>query len=166
MKWYTIRTYSGHEKSVIRALKQRIESLSMEHMFGEMLSPTREKIVINEGKKRKVDEKLYPGYIFVEMEHTDDTWHLVRRTEGVSEFVGEVPLAQINAVKKLMSVEAPMFEVNYKVGENVKIIDGPFAEFIGKIDAIDKEKAKLKVMVNLFGRETPVELDFVQVGMI
>ena len=171
-KWYIVHTYSGHENKVAITLKQRVESSGYQDRICQILVPTQEKIVISEGKKRKVEEHLFPGYILVNMVMSDDAWHLVRSTTGVTGFVGmgqtpsPIPEAEVKSILKFMKMEAPKFEAKFKVGESVKIIDGPFAEFLGKVDEVNDEHGKVRILVSVFGRETPVELDFLQVSSL
>lgn len=168
-KWYVVHTYSGHENKVATVLKQRVESIGHYDKFFKVLVPQQQKIVVSEGKKRKVDERLFPGYILVNMILNDDTWHLVRSTRGVTGFVGTganptpLPEKEVQALVRFMKTEEPKFEAKYQVGDSVKINEGPFAEFLGKVEEVNEEQGKLKVLVSVFGRETPVELDFTQV---
>ncbi|MCX6783623.1 MAG: transcription termination/antitermination protein NusG [candidate division WWE3 bacterium] len=169
-RWYVVHTYSGHEVKVCKTLQQRAASFDLAAKINEILVPTQEKIAISEGKKRKVDERLFPGYVMVHMEMTDATWFLVRSTAGVTGFVGTgdrptpIPLSEVNSILKFIKSEAPKFEAKYTVGDSVKIVDGPFADFVGAVDEINEEQGKVKVLVSVFGRETPVELDFLQVA--
>lgn len=171
-KWYVVHTYSGHEKKVALTLKQRAEASGFLDRIFKVLIPTQQKIVISEGKKRKVDERLFPGYILVNMRMGDDAWLLVRSTRGVTGFVGTgnnptpIPEAEAIALMKYMKMEAPKFEAKYNVGDSVKITDGPFKEMLGKVDEVNEEQGKVKVLISVFGRETPVELDFLQVSSI
>ena len=168
--WFVVHTYSGHENKVAITLKQRVESSGYQDRICQILVPTQEKIVISEGKKRKVEEHLFPGYILVNMVMSDDAWHLVRSTTGVTGFVGmgqtpsPIPEAEVKSILKFMKMEAPKFEAKFKVGESVKIIDGPFMDFLGKVDEVNDAQGKVKVLVSVFGRETPMELDFLQVS--
>ncbi len=168
-KWYVIHTYSGHEKKVALTLKQRIEALGLLDKVFKVMIPTQEKIVVSEGKKRKVEERIYPGYVLVQMDLNDDVWYVVRSTRGVTGFVGTgtnpAPIAEVEVqtLMKVMSMDSPKFETKFSEGDAVKIIEGPFADFLGKIDEVNEEQGKLKVLVSVFGRETPVELDFTQV---
>ncbi len=168
-RWYVVHTYSGHENKVAIALKQRVESYGYQDKILKVLVPSQEKIVISEGKKRKVDERIFPGYILVNMEMGDDTWHVVRSTSGVTGFVGTgatptaLPEAEVKSIMKFMKMEAPKFEAKFKVGDSVKIVDGPFTDFLGKVDEVNDEQGKVKVLISVFGRETPMELDFLQV---
>ncbi len=167
--WYVIHTYSGYEDAVARALKQRVESLSMEDKIFNVLVPKEKKIKIKNGKRKTVEEKIYPGYVLVEMIVTDDSWYVVRNTSNVTGFIGagttpiSVSKQEIDVLKKRMGVEEPKFKIDVQVGHLVKIIDGPFKDFNGKVSEIDQERGKIKVLVNMFGRDTPVELDSLQI---
>lgn len=171
-RWYILHTYSGYEDNVSHNLKQRIESLGMEDKIYEVLVPTEKKIKIKNGKRTAVDEKMYPGYVFVEMLVTDDSWYVVRNTPNVTGFIGSgttpSPISEddIKGIKKRMGVENPKFNVEFEVGMAVRISDGPFKNFEGKVEEMDEQRGKIKVMVTMFGRETPVELDFLQVKRI
>lgn len=168
-RWYVIHTYSGYEEAVAKNLLQRVKSLGMEDKIFNVLVPKEKKIKIKNGKKQIVEEKIYPGYVFVEMIVTDDSWYVVRNTPNVTGFLGAgttpIPVSQKDMEELLKRIEAkePEYKVEVKVGDLVKIIDGPFKDFDGKIAEIDPEKGKVKVMVNLFGRDTPVELDHLQI---
>ena len=165
-------TYSGQESRVVEQLKQRIESLNLKDKIFEILIPTQEKIEIRSGQKQKVKEKIFPGYLLIKMLVTDQSWLAVRTTNGITGFVGvgnqPTPLEEkeVEAIQKFMQMEAPKFKTKFSLGEAVKIVDGPFADFLGSIEEIDEAKGKLKVLVSIFGRETPVELDFLQVSKI
>lgn len=167
--WYVIHTYSGYEEAVAKNLKQRIESLGMEDKIFSVVVPKEKKIKIKAGKRKVVEEKIYPGYVLVEMIVTDDSWYVVRNTPNVTGFVGAgttpvpVSLEEIENLKKRMGVEVPQYKIEVKVGDPVKIIDGPFKDFDGKVSEIDEERGKIKVLVNMFGRDTPVELDSLQI---
>ena len=167
--WYVIHTYSGYEDAVARNLKQRIESLGMEDKIFNVIVPKEKKIKIKDGKRKVVEEKIYPGYVLVEMIVTDDSWYIVRNTPRVTGFVGAgttpVPVVseEIENLKKRMGVETPQFKIEVKVGEAVKIIDGPFKDFDGKVNEVDEERGKVKVLISMFGRETAVELDSLQI---
>lgn len=169
-QWYIIHTYSGHEQKVESLLKERVEALNAKEKITDIMIPTREKVIISEGKKRTVDERLFPGYVLVRMQLTDETWPIVRNTSGVTGFVGiggkPTPIKdeEVEQIMKFSELKAPKLEVKFSVGDSVKIIDGPFSDLIGKVETIDEEKGKLEVLVNIFGRETPVELDFLQVS--
>jgi transcriptional antiterminator NusG len=168
-RWYVIHTYSGYEEAVARNLKQRIESLGMEDKIFNVLVPKEKKIKIRGGKKEIVEEKIYPGYVFVEMIVTDDSWYVVRNTPNVTGFVGSgttpIPVSdeEMKELLKRIEVKEPQYKIEVKVGDLVKIIDGPFKDFDGKVAEVDEERGKVKVMINLFGRDTPVELDSLQI---
>ncbi|KPJ54968.1 antitermination protein NusG [Parcubacteria bacterium DG_72] len=170
--WYVIHTYSGYEDAVAKNLKQRVESLGMEDKIFNVIVPKEKKIKIKSGKRKTVEEKIYPGYVLVEMIVTDDSWYVVRNTPNVTGFVGvgttPVPVSktEIDGLKKRMGVEAPQYKIEVKVGDSVKIIDGPFKDFDGKVSEIDEDRGKIKVLVNMFGRDTPVELDSLQIKKI
>ncbi|MDP3990786.1 MAG: transcription termination/antitermination protein NusG [Candidatus Nealsonbacteria bacterium] len=167
--WYVIHTYSGYEDAVAKNLKQRIESLGMEDKIFNVIVPKEKKIKIKDGKRKVVEEKIYPGYVLVEMVVTDDSWYVVRNTPNVTGFVGAgttpvpVSLSEIEILKKKMGVETPQYKIDVEVGDAVKIVDGPFKDFDGKVSEIDQERGKIKVLVNMFGRDTPVELDSLQI---
>ena len=167
--WYVIHTYSGYEDAVARNLKQRIESLDMEDKIFNVMVPKEKKIKIKNGKRKIIEEKIYPGYVLVEMIVTDDSWYVVRNTPNVTGFVGSgttpIPVSQeeIQYLQKRMGVDSPHYEIEVETGDNVKIIDGPFKDFDGKVSEIDRERGKIKVLVNMFGRDTPVELDSLQI---
>src|SRR3989344_759289 len=172
-KWYVVHTYSGHENKVAHTLKQRIESEHLEEKILEVLVPMQDKIEIKGGKKTEVKEKIFPGYILVKMVLDDNTWLAVRTTQGVTSFVGmgNKPTAisekEVETIVNFMTQGAqPTYKQIFSEGDTVKIVDGPFAEFIGKVDSVDKERGKVKVLVSIFGRETPVELDFLQVARL
>jgi len=171
-RWYILHTYSGYEQKVTQDLRQRIKSFKQENKFFEILVPTEKRMRIRGGKRFTKEEMLFPGYIFVKMILDDSSWMVARETQGVTGFVGvgdkPTPVVdkEVKAIKQYLSVEKPKFKVSFSIGEAVKIIDGPFTDFLGTIDSIDKEKGKLKVMVSVFGRETPLELDFLQVRKI
>ncbi len=168
-KWYVVHTYSGHENKVAHTLKQRVESEHLEEKILDVLVPTQDKIEIKGGKKVNVKEKIFPGYILVKMVLNDVSWLAVRTTQGVTSFVGmgnkptPISEAEVATIVKFTQTEAPMYKQVFMSNDTVKIVDGPFADFIGKIDNVDEEKGKVKVLVSIFGRETPVELDFLQV---
>lgn len=167
MKWYAIQVYSGFEKSVKRSLVERIGRSNFADQFGEILIPIEEVIDNKNGKKRIVEHKLYPGYVFLELILTDDSWHLVKNTPKVSGFLGgnkPTPFdpAQIENIKKQMQegAERPRPKVAFEVGEQIRVIEGPFKDFNGVVDEVNYDKNKLRVSVSIFGRATPVELDF------
>jgi len=167
--WYVIHTYSGYEDAVCKSLKQRVESLGMEDKIFDVIVPKEKKIKIKNGKRKVVEERIYPGYVLVNMIVTDDSWYVVRNTPNVTGFVGigttPVPVSaeEIESLKKRMGVEAPQYQIEVKIVDLVKIIDGPFKGFDGKVSEVDQERGKIKVMVNMFGRDTPVELDSLQI---
>lgn len=167
--WYVLHTYSGYEDAVAKNLKQRIESLGMEDKIFNVLVPKEKKIKIKNGKRKTIEEKIYPGYVLVEMVVTDDSWYVVRNTPNVTGFVGAgttpVPVspAEIDNLKKRMGGEEPHYKIEVKIGDLVKITDGPFKDFDGKVSEIDQDRGKIKVLVNMFGRDTPVELDSLQI---
>jgi transcription termination/antitermination protein NusG len=170
--WYVLHTYSGYEDSVAINLKQRIENLNMQDKIFDAIVPKEKKIKIKDGKRTTVEEKIFPGYVLVSMIVTDDSWYVVRNTPNVTGFVGSgtipTPVAQEewDFLQKRMGADEPKFKVDFEVGELVQITDGPFKDYEGKIGEIDKAKGKVKVFVTIFGRETPVELDFLQVKKV
>ena len=170
--WYVLHTYSGYEDAVAKALKQRVESLGMEDKIFNVLVPKEKKIKIKNGKRKTIEEKIYPGYVLVEMIVTNDSWYVVRNTPNVTGFVGAgvtpvpISLQEIEILKKRMGVEAPQYKIDVNIGDVVKITDGPFKDFDGKVSEIDEERGKVKVLVNMFGRDTPVELDSLQIKKI
>jgi len=168
-RWYTIHTYAGYENAVERNLKQRIESLGMEEKIFDVIVPTEKKIRVKGGKRVVEEEKIYPGYILVRMIVDDDSWFVVRNTPRVTGFVGSgntpVPMeeSEITTLMKRMNAEAPKHRIDLVKDDPVVIADGPFKDLEGKVSDIDEDRGKVKVMVSMFGRETPVELDFLQV---
>lgn len=171
-RWFVVHTYSGHENKAAEALKQRVAAMGLTERVFEIVVPTRNIVVVQHGKKHEQKEKIFPGYILIRMILDDETWLAVRTTAGVTAFVGmgnkPTPISdkEVEAIMKFMQLEAPKFKTKFSVGEAVKIIDGPFADFLGTVDNIDETKGKLKVLVSIFGRETPVELDFLQVSKL
>lgn len=171
-KWYIIHTYSGHENSVAINLMQRVKTMKLEGRVLEILIPTQNKILIKRGKKTSIKEKIFPGYMLVKLVLDDETWLAVRTTPGVTGFVGigskptPLPPQEVASIKRFMEQEAPKYKASFSLGEAVKIIEGPFADFLGTVDHIDDAKGKVHVLVSIFGRETPVELDFLQVAKI
>lgn len=167
--WYVVHCYSGYENKVRHNLEQRIDSMGMKNKIFDVVVPTEEEIEVKDGKRRTVERRVFPGYILVQMIMDEDSWYVVRNTPGVTGFVGmgnePTPLRQeeVAQIVKRMEAEAPRIKVTYKTGQKVRIIDGPFNDFIGTVSDIDMERAKVRVMVSFFGRETPVELDFLQV---
>lgn len=170
--WYAIHTYSGYEDNVMRNLMQRIESMGMEDKIFNVLVPKEKKIKIKTGKRKIVEERIFPGYVLVEMIVTDDSWYVVRNTPNVTGFVGSgtTPTAvspeEIEVIKKRMGVAEPKYKIDVAKDDAVKINDGPFKGFDGKVSEVDEEKGKVKVLVSMFGRETPIELDFLQIKKI
>ncbi len=171
-RWYVIHTYSGYEDAVAENLRKRIESLQMQDKIFEVIVPKEKTIKIKNGKRKTVEEKIYPGYVLVEMIVTDDSWYVVRNTPNVTGFIGSgitpIPASQeeIETLKKRMGVKDPQYQTLFKKGDNVKITDGPFKDFDGKVDEMDQERGKVKVLVNMFGRDTPVEIDLLQIKKI
>lgn len=171
-KWYVVHTSSGHEVRVMETLRQRVETMNLGGNIFEMLVPTQDKIIIRAGKKATIKEKIFPGYLLIKMILDDPTWLAVRTTAGITGFVGTgnnpTPLsnAEVANIQKFISAPAPRFKTKFSVGEAVKISDGPFADFLGTIHELDEEKGKVKVLVSIFGRETPVELDFLQIQKV
>lgn len=171
-KWYVVHTSSGHEVRVMDTLRQRVETMNLGGRVFEMLVPTQDKIIIRNGKKATIKEKIFPGYLLVKMILDDPTWLAVRTTAGITGFVGAgnnpTPLseAEVANIEKFISSPAPRFKTKFTTGEAVKIVDGPFTDFLGTIHEIDEEKGKVKVLVSIFGRETPVELDFLQIQKV
>jgi transcriptional antiterminator NusG len=167
--WYVVHCYSGYENKVRHNLEQRIETMGMKDKIFDIVVPTEEEIEVKEGKRRTVERRVFPGYILVNMIMSEESWYVVRNTPGVTGFVGmgnsPTPLRpeEVSSIIKRMEAEAPRIKVTFKSGERVRIVDGPFNDFRGTVSEIDMERAKVRVMVNFFGRETPVELDFLQV---
>ena len=172
VRWFVVHTYSGHEARVAETLRQRVATLGQTDKVFELLIPTQNKIHIKHGKKFQVREKIFPGYLLIKMIADDDSWLVVRTTQGITGFVGTgnkpTPLSdtEVEAITQFAQMGAPKFKTNFTLGEAVKITDGPFTDFLGSIEHIDDEHGKLKVLVSIFGRETPVELDFLQVKKI
>jgi transcriptional antiterminator NusG len=167
--WYVIHCYSGYENKVRHNLEQRIETMDMKDKIFDVVIPTQEEIEVKDGKRRVVERHVFPGYVLVNMILSEESWYVVRNTPGVTGFVGmgNAPTAlrpeEVSQILKRMEAEAPHIKVSFKVGERVRIVDGPFNDFRGTVAEIDMERTKVRVMVNFFGRETPVELDFLQV---
>lgn len=171
-RWYAIHTYSGYEDNVSEALGQRIETMDMREKIFNVLVPKEKKVKIKNGKRKTTEEKIFPGYVLVEMIVTDDSWYVVRNTPNVTGFIGTgtvpTPIAQeeIDALMKRVGVNEPEMTFDVTKGSVVQITDGPFKNFEGKVSDIDEQRGKIKVLVNMFGRETPVELDFLQVKKV
>ena len=170
--WYVIHTYSGHESKVAISLKERVEAAGHSDKVFKIFLPHQQKIVVSEGKKRSVDEKLFPGYLVVLMDMNDDNWYIVRSTPGVTGFVGmgstptPLPKSEVLTLMKFAKMEAPKFEAKFRLGDSVKVNEGPFKDFLGKVDEVNEEQGKVKVLVSVFGRETPLELSFTQVSQL
>lgn len=170
--WYVIHCYSGYENKVRHNLEQRIESMGMKDQIFDVVIPTQEEIEVKDGKRRSIERHVFPGYVLVNMLMSEESWYVVRNTPGVTGFVGmgndPIPLRpeEVSQILRRMEAEAPTIKVTYKIGEKVRIIDGPFNDFHGTVDDIDMDRSKVRVMVNFFGRSTPVELDFLQVEKV
>ncbi|MGV8145247.1 MAG: transcription termination/antitermination protein NusG [Alkaliphilus sp.] len=164
-RWYVIHTYSGHEKKVMINIEKMVENRGMNDIIVDIAVPTEEKIEIKDGKKKKKEVKKFPGYVLVKMTMTDESWYLVRNTRGVTGFVGSsskpIPLTDKEIMK--MGIEEIRQEIDMQVGDSIKVLSGPFESFIGRIEQINMEKQTFKVLISMFGRETPVELEFSQV---
>lgn len=171
-KWFVVHTYSGYENKVAAAIKQRAEISHLDSFILDVLVPTKNTVQVKRGKKEDVKEKIFPGYILVKMILTDDTWQCVRTTQGVTSFVGignkPTPISEkeVQTIMQFAQIAAPTYKSQFTVNEAVKIVDGPFADFLGSVESIDEARGKLKVLVSIFGRETPVELDFLQVSKL
>ena len=167
--WYIVHTYSGYEERVKRSLEQRVKFMDAENKIFQIVIPTEDEIEIRSGQRRTVTKKIFPGYVLVEMKMDDESWHVVRNTPGITGFVGggnkPTPLAveEVKAILKQMEDGAPQVKVGFRRGESVRVVDGPFTDFIGTVDEINVGRGKVKVLLSLFGRETSVELDFLQV---
>lgn len=168
-QWYAIHTYSGYEEKVAESIRQRANSLDMKDKIFQVLVPKEKMIEIKNGKRRVVEKRIFQGYVLVEIKMSEDAWYIVRNTPGVTGFVGSgteptpINTEEIEKIQKRMGLEQPKHKIDFRVGEVVSIVDGPFKGFDGAINEIDAQKGKLKVLVNMFGRETPVELDSLQV---
>jgi transcription termination/antitermination protein NusG len=167
-QWYVLHTYSGYENKVKKSIESRVEALDLSERVYEIVVPTQEEIEIRSGQRHTVQRKVFPGYVLVRMEMDDETWYALRNTPGVTGFVNvnnkPVPLTEteVQNILKGMTAEAPKIKMSFQLGDTVRITDGPFADFRGEIDEINQEKGKIRVLVSFFGRETPVELDFLQ----
>jgi transcriptional antiterminator NusG len=167
--WFVIHTYSGYEERVKKNLAQRIRFMDSEGEISQVVIPTEDEIEVRAGQKRTVSKKILPGYVLVQMKISDQSWQIVRNTPGVTGFVGSgdkpVPLqeGEVSQILRQMEAEAPKIKIGFREGQSVRVTDGPFVDFIGVVDSINSEKGKVKVLLSLFGRETPVELDFLQV---
>jgi transcription termination/antitermination protein NusG len=171
-KWYVVHTQAGYEHKTKTSLEQRIKTLGFEKQIFEIIVPMKDVITIKQGKKKQIKEKLFPGYILVNMALNDDSWLVVRTTEGVTGFVGSgnkptaISEKEVQTIMKFTQDEAPKFKAKFSIGEAVKIIDGPFTDFLGTVQTVDMEQGKVKVLISIFGRETPVDLDFLQIQKI
>lgn len=171
-RWYVLHTYSGYEENVKSNLEQRVDSFDMKDKIFNVLVPKEKKIKIKNGKRTTIEEKIFPGYVLVEMVVTDDSWYVVRNTPNVTGFIGSgttptpVDNKEIEALIKRVSAEEPSHTIDLEINDLIRISDGPFKNFEGKVSAVDQERGKIKVMVTMFGRETPVELDALQVKKI
>lgn len=171
-KWYVVHTQSGFEAKSKESLEQRLKTLGYEDKIFDIVIPTRDVVTIKKGKKKLLREKVFPGYLLIKMILDDDSWLVVRTTQGITGFVGTgtkpTPITEqeVEAIKRFVEQEQPKFKAKFSVGEAVKVTDGPFSDFIGSIESIDDAKGKVKVLVSIFGRETPVELDFLQVSKL
>lgn len=171
-RWYVIHTSSGYEEAVVEALTQRISTMDMEDKIFAVMVPKEKKIKIKNGARKVIEEKIFPGYVLVEMIVTDDSWYVVRNTPNVTGFIGTgntptpIPQEQVDTLLKRVGVEEPEFKLDVEKGALVAITDGPFKGQEGKVDDIDESRGKVKVMVSMFGRETPLELDFLQIKKV
>ncbi len=171
-KWYIVHAYSGHEGKIAQTLKQRAETLNLVDKIFKILIPTQEKIQIRRGARKTINEKIFPGYMLIQMELTDESWLAVRTSQGITGFVGmgnkPTPLSnkEVDAIQKYISQSKPKFKIDFTEGEAVQITDGPFNDFLGSIQKVDEQKGKVEVLINIFGRETPVELDFLQIKKV
>ena len=171
-KWYVVHTMSGHEARVSETLRQRVETMGFEKNVFELMVPTQDRVIIRSGKKANVKEKIFPGYLLIKMILDDASWLTVRTTPGITGFVGAgnkpTPLSEseVDNILKFISTPAKRFKTRFSLGEAVKITDGPFTDFLGSINELDEEKGKVKVLVSIFGRETPVELDLLQIQKV
>jgi len=168
-EWYVIHSYSGYENKVRKNLLHRIESMGMQDKIFQVVVPTEEEVELRDGQRRIIERRVFPGYILVEMVLDEDSWYVVRNTPGVTGFVGSgnSPTAlqpdEVDKILKRMDAEAPKIKISFKVGQKVRIVEGPFEDFMGTVDEIDLDRTRVRVLVNFFGRETPIELDFLQV---
>lgn len=168
-EWFVIHTYAGYENKVKTNLERRVESMNMENNIFRIIVPMEDEVQVKDGKRKIVKRKVYPGYVMVEMEMTDDSWYVVRNTPGVTGFVGTgskpVPLAahEVDMILQQMGYGEQHYKIDFEIGETVKVMDGPFDGFVGTIEEIDTEKGKVKVLVSMFGRDTAVELDYPQI---
>ncbi|PWH13837.1 MAG: transcription termination/antitermination protein NusG [Ardenticatenia bacterium] len=170
--WYVVHSYAGYENKVKKNLEHRIESMGMQNQIFQVIVPTEEEVELKDGQRRTTERRIFPGYVLVEMVMNDDTWYVVRNTPGVTDFVRSgskpVPLRpeEVDKILRRMEAEAPKIRVSFRVGQKVRITEGPFEDFVGVVDAIDTDRARVRVLVSVFGRETPIEVDFLQVERI
>jgi len=170
--WFVLSSRSGHEKKVADNIRQRIHANGMDDFIPEVLVPTQQKVVAKDGKKKTMEERLFPGYILVRMQLNEDTWHLVRNTEGVTGFVGQtkepepIPQSQVDAILAFGEIEQTTYKTSFKMGDAVKVVDGPFKDLIGEVTEINDAKGQLTVLLSMFGREVPTQLDFLQVSSL
>lgn len=168
-EWYVIHSYSGYENKVQKNLMHRMESMGMQDKIFQVVVPTEEEVELKDGHRRTIERRVFPGYILVEMVLDEDSWYVVRNTPGVTGFVGSgnKPTAlrqeEVDKILKRMEAEAPKIKVSFKAGDRVRIVEGPFEDFMGTVDEIDLDRTRVRVLVNFFGRETPIDLDFLQV---
>jgi transcriptional antiterminator NusG len=166
LKWFVVNTHSGHEKKVAKLIEQRVDASEMDNKVTEILVPTRNIVTVKEGKQKIKEEQIYPGYVMVKMEMDEETWYIIRNTEGVTGFIGNegkpkpINDQEVEAIKKLMSIDKPEFKASFRVGDAVKIKNGAFADFMGTVSSINDQKGQVTVLISIFGRETPVDLDF------
>lgn len=168
-EWFIVNTYSGHENKVANQIEQRVKANNLEDRISKVMVPTQDKIVVSSGKKRTIQEKLFPGYVLISMDMDENTWSIIRNTDGVTGFVGSTkkpaPLSkkEVQGIMAFMEADKPAFQASFSVGDAVKVLDGPFKDFVGTISEIDEDKGKARVLLSVFGRETPVDLEFFKV---
>ncbi|MEI6462652.1 MAG: transcription termination/antitermination protein NusG [bacterium] len=168
-RWFIVNCSSGHENKVAEQIKQRVSVNNMSELITEVLVPTQEKIIIKDGKKKNIEEKVFPGYVIIKMIMNNDTWTLVRKSEGVTGFVGTAkkptPLteAEVDSIVNFSKVKQPQYSAKFEIGDAVKVVDGPFKDFVGTVKEINDAKGQVKILLTVFGRETPVMLDFLQI---
>lgn len=171
-KWYIVNSYSGHEKKVANQIMQRVKVNALEDEITEVLVPTQNKIVVTGGKKKTVEDRIFPGYVLIKMVMNDNTWQLIRNTDGVTGFVGTekkpTPLSEteVKGILAFTDIEQPTYESSFAIGDAVKIVDGPFKDFVGAVSEINEDKGQVRVLISVFGRETPVDLDFLKVNKL
>lgn len=167
--WYVIHTYSGYENKVAFSLKDRLQATGLKSQVAKIIVPYQKKIVVSGGKRKEINEKLFPGYVLIKMDLSDELWHLVRGTDHVTGFVGTetepIPVSEeeVDSILKFMKMDQPKFEAKFKVGDSVKVMEGPFKDFLGKVEEINQDQGKAKVLISSFGREVPVEFDLSQI---